>query len=297
MILVTGGTGFVGSKVVHALRAEDHQVRVLARNPKQAETAANWGCQVAEGDMTDPASLRRAVTGCEVVIDLVAIISGSRKDFERVMTQGTRDLVAAAKEAGVKRFVLMSALGVNERTKDMTNYYRAKWDKEQAVRSSGLEHTIFRPSLVFGADGGSLPIYIRQVRWSPVVTVIGDGERSLQPIWVDDVASFFVKSLALPDAVNRTFELGGPDVVTWDELYERIRRVLGKRRRKVHLPYGLVRAGAAVVEKLPGDLPLSRDAVTMLEFADIVTDNGPAVATFGIQPISLDEQLRRAVAG
>ena len=93
-----------------------------------------------------------------------------------------------------------------------------------------------------------------------------------------------------------TFEIAGPDVVTWDELYERIRRVLGKRRARVHLPYGLVRAGAAVVEKLPVGLPLSRDAVTMLEFEDNVADIRPAVETFEIEPISLDEQLRRAVA-
>jgi uncharacterized protein YbjT (DUF2867 family) len=296
MILVTGGTGFVGSRVVHGLRAEDRPVRVLARNPKDAETLANWGCQVVEGDMTDAASLRRAVTGCEAVIDLVAIISGSREDFERVMIRGTRDLVAAAKDAGVKRFVLMSALGVGERTKDLTQYYHAKWDEEQAVQSSGLEYTIFRPSFVFGGDGGSLPIYIRQVRWSPVITVIGDGTRRLQPIWVDDVAAFFVKTFSIPEAVNRTFELAGPDVVTWDELYERIRRVLGKKRAKIHMPYGLVRAGAAVVEKIPVDFPLSRDAVTMLEFDDNVTDIRPAVETFGIEPISLDEQLRRAVA-
>jgi uncharacterized protein YbjT (DUF2867 family) len=296
VILVTGGTGFVGMKIVHALRAEDRPVRVLARDPKDAETVAAWGCQVAEGDMTDAASLRRAVAGCEAVVDLVAIISGSREDFQRVMIQGTRDLVAAAKDAGVKRFVLMSALGVGERSKDLTPYFHAKWDEEQTVLSSGLDYTIFRPSFVFGGDGGSLPIYIRQVRWSPVVTVIGDGKRRLQPIWVDDVAAYFAKSFSLPEAVNRTFELGGPDVVTWDELYERIRRVLGKRRKKIHMPYGLVRAGAAVVEKLPGDFPLSRDAVTMLEFEDNVTDIGPAVATFGIQPISLDEQLRRAVA-
>jgi NADH dehydrogenase len=296
MILVAGGTGFVGTKVVHTLRAEDHPVRVLARNPKDAETLANWGCQIAEGDMTDAESLRRAVADCDAVIDLVAIISGSREDFERVMIQGTRDLVAAAKEAGAKRFVLMSALGTSERTKDLTSYYRAKWEEEQAVQSSGLEYTIFRPSFVFGVGGGSLPIYIRQVRWSPVITVIGDGKRRLQPIWVDDVAAFFAKSFAIPEAVNRTFEIAGPDVVTWDELYERIRRVLGKRRARVHMPYGLVRAGAAVVEKIPGDFPLSRDAVTMLEFEDNVTDNRPAVETFGIDPISLDEQLRRAVA-
>jgi uncharacterized protein YbjT (DUF2867 family) len=296
MILVTGGTGFIGPKVVHALRAEDHPVRILARKPEKHDQLRAWGCEVVYGDMTDLESLRRAAEGCETVIDLVAIIAGKPEDFDRVMIQGTRDCVTAAKEAGAKRFILMSALGVSERSKDLTPYFRAKWDEEQTVQSSGLEYTIFRPSFVFGRDGGSLPIYIRQVRWSPVVTVIGDGKRQIQPIWVDDVAAFFTKSVSTPGAANRIFELGGPDVVSWDELYERIRRVLDKRRATVHLPYGLVRAGAAVVEKLPLDLPLSRDAVTMLEFEDNVTDMGPALETFGIRPITLDEQLRRAVA-
>jgi uncharacterized protein YbjT (DUF2867 family) len=297
MILVTGGTGFVGPKIVHALRGEDQAVRVLARKPEREDQLRAWGCEVVPGDMTDPDSLRRAVEGCEAVVDLVGIIKGSPEAFERVMTRGTRDLVAAAREAGVKRFVLMSALGVSERSKDVTSYFRAKWDKEQAVERSGLKHTIFRPALVFGKDGGALRTFIRQVRWSPVVTVIGDGRRRTQPIWVDDVAAYFAKSLSTPAAVNRTFELGGPDVVTWNELYDRIRRTLGKRRATAHLPYGLARAGAAVVEKLPLDVPLSRDAITMLEFGDNVTDIGPAVETFGIQPISLEDQLRRAVRG
>jgi uncharacterized protein YbjT (DUF2867 family) len=296
VILVAGGTGFIGPKVVHALRAEDHPVRILARKPEKHAQLRAWGCEVVAGDMTDAASLRRAVDGCETVIDLVALISGKPEDFQRVMVQGTRDLLAAAKKARATRFILMSALGVSERTKDLTPYFHAKWDEEQAVQASGLDYTIFRPSFVFGRDGGSLPIYIRQVRWSPVVTVIGDGKRRLQPIWVEDVAAFFAKSLSTSGAVNRTFEIAGPDVVTWDELYGRIRRVLGKRRATIHMPYGLVRAGAAVVEKLPLDLPLSRDAVTMLEFEDNVTEIGPAVETFGIRPITLDEQLRRAVA-
>ena len=296
MILVVGGTGFVGPKIVHALRAEDRPVRVLARNPasKTARTLASWGCELAQGDITDAESLRRAVSGCETVIDLVAIIRGGRETFERVMMQGTRELVAAAKEDGVARFVLMSALGAGEHSKDLTAYFRAKWDEEQAVKESGIDHTIFRPSFVFGRDGGTLPILIRQVRYSPVVAVVGT--RRLQPIWVDDVAAYFAKSLSTPAAVNRTFELGGPDVVTWDELYERIKRVLGKRRPSVHVPLGLAKTGAAVVEVLPGNFPLSRDALTMLEFDDNVCDIRPAVETFGIEPIGLSEQIRRAAA-
>jgi len=294
-ILVTGSTGFVGPKVVHALRARRHDVRALVRDPRRARTLEAWGCELVEGDVTDPGSLRAAVDGCEVVVHLVAIIAGKPENFERVMTGGTRNLVAAAREAGVRRFVLMSGLGVSEETKDLVPYYRAKWDMEQEILRSGLEYVVFRPSFVFGRDGGVLPTFIRQVRWSPVTPVVGPGTTRLQPIWVEDVGSFFAASVDLPAAANRTFELGGPDAVSYNELYERIKRVLGARRATVHVPFGIVRVGAAAVERLP-KAPVTRDQLTMLEHSgDNVCDIGPAVETLGVTPVSLDEQLRRAI--
>lgn len=297
MILVTGGTGFVGPKVVHALRAEGRDVRTLVREPgsRPAKQLDAWGCEVVGGDMTDAESLNRAVAGCEAVVHLVAIPTGSAEAFERVMARGTRDLIDAAGRAGVTRFVLMSALGTHERSRELTPYFRAKWEQEQALAESGLEHVVFRPSFVFGRDGGLLPFVVRQVRWSPVVPVVG-GPRRMQPIWVDDVAAFFAKAVSLDEAANRTFELAGPDVVTWDELYDRVRRALGKRRLTFHMPMGVARAGAALVEKVPTGLPISRDGLTQLEFEDNVADGTPAVETFGIEPLGLGEQIRRAVA-
>jgi uncharacterized protein YbjT (DUF2867 family) len=293
MILVTGGTGFVGPKVVHALRAEEKDVRALVRRPDRAGTLRSWGCDLAKGDMTDASSLRQAVAGCDAVVHLVAIIAGKPADYRRVMEQGTRDLVAAAQEEGVRRFVLMSALGVSIERRDLTPYYHAKWEMERAVQESGLEHVIFRPSFVFGRDGGALPIFLRQVRWSPVTPVIGDGERKLQPVWVEDVAAYLAKGVDLPEAAGRTFELGGPDVVTWNELYERIATVLRKRRRRLNLPVSLVRAGATVAERLPRP-PITRDQLTMLEAGDSTCDVTPALQTFGLGLLSLDDQIRRA---
>jgi NADH dehydrogenase len=293
MILVTGATGFIGPRVVHALRAQERDVRCLVRKPDRAGTLKAWQCDVVQGDVTDPSSLERAAQGCDAVVHLVAIISGRPSDFRRVMVEGTQNLVAAAQAASAQRFVLMSALGVTEETRTLVPYYAAKWEMEQAAQTSGLEHVIFRPSFVFGRDGGVLPLFVRQVRWSPVTPVIGRGERRLEPIWVDDVATFFAAAIDLPAAANRTFELGGPDRVTWNELYERIARALGKRRGLVHVPVSVARMGAAVVERLPNP-PLTRDQLTMLEAGDNVGDTAPARSTFGIEPIPLDEQLRRA---
>ncbi len=295
MILVTGGTGFVGPKVVHALRARDLPVRCLVRDTRKATQLAGWGCELARGDVTDPESLRAAMRGCERVVHLVAIIQGRPEQFERVMSQGTRDLVAAAREEGVARFVLMSALGTSEQTKETVPYFRAKWTMEQAVKESGLEHVIFRPSFVFGRDSGVLPIFIRQVRWSPLTPVLGPGLQRSQPIWVEDVAAYFAQAADLPEAANRTFEIGGPDTVTWNELYERIARVLGKRRAKLHVPFGVARLGATVAERLP-KAPVTRDQVEMLAGPDNVVSNTEAVETFRLPLVPLDEQIRRAAA-
>jgi uncharacterized protein YbjT (DUF2867 family) len=295
-ILVTGGTGFVGPKVVHALRAREHGVRALVRRPERAKTLQAWGCELARGDMSDPASLARAVEGCETVVHLVSLIQGSREDFERVMERGTRDLVAAAQAADVSRFVLMSALGTSEGNRELTPYFHGKWEMEQALERSGLERVVFRPSFVFGRDGGVLPTFLRQVRLAPLTPVVGSGEERFQPIWVDDVAAFFAQSVDLPEAANRTFEIAGPDVVSWNDFYARVKQVLGLRRGTVHVPVGLARAAAAVVERLPR-APLTRDQLTMLtESGDSVCDVTPALSTFDVRPLGIDEQIRRAAA-
>ncbi len=297
MILVTGGTGFVGAHVVEALRERDLPVRCLVRDARRAERLERLGCELAEGDMTDAASLRGAVEGAASVIHLVAIRQGSDERFERIMTQGTRDLLAGARAAGVGRFVHMSALGVDEQTKDLVPYYRAKWEMEQAVRASSLPFVIFRPSFVFGADGGILPTFRRIAKLAPVTPIPGSGTQRLQPIWVDDVAAYFVRALDEETATGRIFGLGGPDVVTWNELWARLKHALGVSRPSVHLPMTFMRANALVTERLPGNIPLTRDLLTMMEAGDNVVENDDAAQTFGLPLVGLDEQLRRAAGG
>jgi NADH dehydrogenase len=292
-VLVTGGTGFVGPKVVHALRAKGHEVRALVRQPARATQLAAWGAELVAGDVTDPASLRAAADGCTHVVHLVAILKGSPSEFHRVMTQGTKDLIAASKDAGVERFVLMSALGTSEQTKDTVPYFASKWAMEQETVRSGLEYTIFRPSFVFGRDGGALPLFVKQVRYSPVVTVIGSGLQRIQPIWVEDVAEYFARGVDHPQAANRSFEVGGPDIVTWNELYLKIAKVLGKRRKLLHIPASLARAGAQLTQWAPG-APLTTDQIAMIEAGDNVASNTDAVVTFQLPLVPLEEQIRRS---
>ena len=294
-VLVTGATGFVGPKVANAIVDAGHQVRVLERKPG-AWRKAGLRCQEAvQGDMTDADSLRRAAEGQDVVVHLVAIRQGRPEQFQRVMIDGTRNLLAAS--AGVKRFILMSALGTSEQTKDLVPYYGAKWQQEQDVKASGLEHVIFRPTFIFGRDGGILPTFVKLAKLSPVTGVVGSGKRRTQPLWIDDAAAYFSASVDKPEAANQTFELGGPDVVDWNELWRRIRQALRIRRRPtMHLPVGLMRIPATLTERLPGNIPLTRDLLTMLEAGDNVVSNDLAVRTFELPLVPLDEQIRRAVA-
>jgi uncharacterized protein YbjT (DUF2867 family) len=277
----------------------------MVRDLAGAKKLEDAECEVVRGDMTDPASLREAVAGCTVVVHLVAILSGKPADFERVMAQGSRDLVGAARDAGVARWVQMSALGTNQETKDLVPYYRAKWETEQAVAGSGLPHVILRPSFVFGPDGGIVPRFARIARLAPLTPIVGPGTQRLQPIWVDDVARAIVLALEHdggygqappPGEPQLLIELGGPDVVDWNELWARLKAAIGTRRPALHLPYWFMRPQAFVLERLPNP-PLTRDQLKMLAAGDnVVGDGGRSQARLGlVDLVPLDEQLQSAL--
>jgi len=291
-VLVTGGTGFVGPHVVRAIAERGHDLKLLVRDSTRSRELPG---QPVVGEMTNTVSLQHAVEGVDAVVHLVAIRQGKEEQFRRVMEQGTRDLVTAARDAGVRRFVLMSALGTSEETKDLVPYYHAKWEMEQAVKGSGVDHVIFRPSFVFGRGGGILPTFRKLAKLTPATPIIGSGEQRIQPIWVDDVAMYFAEALDKPETTNRTFDLGGPDIVSWNDFWQRLRTTLGIRRRpRLHVPIGLMRVNAVVTERLPGNIPLTRDLLKMLEHGDNVVTNDDAVQTFQLPLVTLDEQLRRA---
>lgn len=305
MILVTGAGGFVGRHVVRELTGAGERVRALVRSTKGADALAGADCELAVGDVTDPASVAAAAEGCDAVVHLVAIIHGRPAAFERVIADGTATVVDAARTAGVGRLVHMSALGVGEHTKDTVPYYRAKWQAEQAVAGSGLPHAILRPSFVFGTDGGALPRFLRIARLAPVTPIVGPGTQRLQPIWVEDLARAVRLALVHDGGFGQKppaggpellFELGGPDVVDWNELWARLKQALGARRPSAHLPPWLLRPQAFLLERLPNP-PLTRDQLTMLALGDnVVTDGGWSMERLGLRDlVPLDEQLARAV--
>ena len=294
MILVTGASGFVGRHVVRELATSGTRVRAMVRTARGASVLEGIDCELVRGDVTDPASLRAAARGMRTIVHLVSIIEGSPATFERVMATGTGNLVEAARETAVRRIVLMSALGTGHGA--TVPYFRAKWAAEPAVSSSGVEHVVLRPSFVFGTDGGALPRFLRIARLAPVTPVIGPGTQRVQPIWVSDL----VRAVALAveaDDTGAPVELGGPEAVTWSELWRRLKVALGTRRPTLHVPFWLARGPAALFERMPPAL-LTRDQLRMLEGPDnVVTDGGASMRRLGLgDRVPLDEQLRRAVA-
>jgi NADH dehydrogenase len=293
MILVTGASGFVGRHVMRALATDGPPVRAMVRDARGAATLAGMRCELVRGDVTDPASLRAAARGVRTIVHLVAIIEGSPASFERVMAAGTGNLVEAARESGVRRIVLMSALGTGPAA--TVPYFRAKWAAEQAVRGSGIEHVLLRPSFLFGTDGGVLPRFVRIARLSPVTPVIGPGTQRVQPLWIEDLVRAARLAVA-DDGVQGPVELGGPEAVTWNELWSRLKTTLGARRPSVNVPFWLARGPAALLERLPSPL-LTRDQLRMLEGPDnVVADGGASMRELRLEDrLGLDEQLRRAV--
>jgi uncharacterized protein YbjT (DUF2867 family) len=162
------------------------------------------------------------------------------------------------------------------------------------VEGSGVPYVIFRPSFVFAPDGGILPTFVKLAKLTPVTPIIGSGHQRIQPIWADDLAKYFADAVGRDDVADRLFELGGPDVVSWNQFWERLKRIRGIRRPSLHIPVALMKVNALLTERLPGDIPLTRDLLKMLEHGDNVVSDDEAVRTFALPLVPVDEQLRRA---
>lgn len=296
-VLVTGGTGFVGKEILRELRDAGHGTFLLARKPDSVATQAiarEFSATIRAGDILNPDSLSQACDGVDAVIHLVGIISEvGKQTFEKVHTRGTQHILATAKSSGVKRFIQMSALGA--RANAVARYHQTKWAAEEIVRGSGLDWTIFRPSIIYGAGDGFVNLFARLSRYSPVVPLIGGGRMKFQPIAVESVAKAFVKSLNEPRAIGQTFELCGQEVLTLAEIVDAILAVTKRRRVKLTLPFGVARVQAALLEfvcaKLLGQAPpLNRDQLLMLQ-EDNVGDCATAAALFGLKPLPFRERI------
>jgi NADH dehydrogenase len=287
-ILVTGATGFVGREVLRQVHVAGHSARILVRDVKAASDRLPRPHSVVEfhrGDVTEARSLEGAVAGCDAVIHLVGIISEfGRVTFDRLHVEATRNMVASAQAQGVARFIHMSALGT--RPEAASRYHQTKWAAEEMVRGSGLDYTIFRPSLIYGAEDHFVNQFGRMSRWLPFLPVMGQGTNRMQPVAVEIVAQCFVQALTRPETVGQTYDLCGPERLTFEQILESILGACRRKRFKVHVPLPLARLQAALFEGVMGRLlqcppPLNRDQLLMLQ-EDNVGDAGLVERVFGL---------------
>jgi NADH dehydrogenase len=295
-VFVTGGTGFVGKAVVRALQAHGFAVRCLVRPGSEAALKGFEGIERVPGDAFQPRRLDAAVQGCSALIHLVGIIREHPARgviFERHHVTASANMLKVAEAAGVPRYLHMSALGTHPDAR--SRYHQTKWEAEEAVRASGLEWTIFRPSVIYGAGDGFVSLLARLVKWLPAVPVIGDGRYRLQPVAVEQVAEGFARALLRPETKGQVYEVGGPRAYAFTEILDLIGRALGKSKvRKVHQPLALMRPLVRLLESLPF-FPLTRDQLTMLQ-EDSVCDPEPFFRAFDLPPIDFPHGLARMFA-
>lgn len=295
MILVTGGAGFAGSRVVARLVQGGGAVRVLARDAAQARgRLPASGVELVTGDTTRPDTLEAAVAGVETVIHC-AFITADRKpgpgvNYYKTNVDGTRNLIAAAKAAGVKRIVEMGGLGTQPGAPG--SYMQTRYLADEALKGSGLAWSIVGPSIQFGKGAAFFTGLADLIKSVPIITpVIGSGNQRFQPIWVEDVATCVVKMAQEPDAYDgRVIEVGGPEIYTYGEILDMLMQTLGKQRVKLPGPTPLARLGASLMTAALPKPPITPAAIELFAFENTTTlDSVPF--NFGFAPLSLRTYL------
>jgi len=267
MILVAGGTGMVGSAVVEELLRRGETVAVVGRDASRIRQRFGERVEARAADVRDTKALEAAFAGADVVISSVQFpgspIEQPRKGwtFEEIDYKGTRNQVDAAKAAGVKRFVYISGAGASPDA--AKHWFRFKWMAEQYVAQSGLEWVVIRPTWIFGPHDPSLNRLLGFGRLLPFIPMFGSGNQAMQPVFIDDVGRVIAEAATLPAAANQVFELGGPEVLTMNEVLRTGLSVQGKKRPILHQPMFLGKLIGKLASFLPSP-PLSADAIDFI---------------------------------
>ena len=291
VILLTGATGNVGSQVLRRLTARGDRVRVLVRDQRRLGSE-RVRVQIALGDLSDPASFRNALRGVDTVVHLAASIRDQpRASMEELNGVATLRLVRAAERARTKRFIFFSAIGASLHSR--ARFFRAKALAERAVEESELQTTVFSPSIVYSADDPWLTL-LRRLSLLPALPIAGPGRARYQPIWSGDVADCVLAELdrAPSDGARRRFDLAGPETLTYDDIARLALRSWGRRRRLLHLPLPIVRAGLDAVEAVSRHKAFATWEEAELMEIPMTTPRGSGDAeSLGVQPLRMSAVL------
>lgn len=294
MLLLTGATGSIGSRLLPLLLEQGEEVRCLVREPRKLGPR-RVDVQIALGDlgeMSDPYLVRQALRGVDTVIHLAASIRDQPpKRIEELNGLATVRLLRAAERSGVGSFHFFSAL--DAQAAQRTRFFRAKWLAEEAVLSSPLRTTVFAPSIVYDHSDPWITL-LRRFSFLPVLPVSGEGQARFQPIWAADAARCVVNALKASDPRSR-YELAGPETLTYDQMSDLVSRVAGRPRPLVHVPLPLVRAGLIALRSLFGEAVFATWEEAELMEVSMVSERGPADAqALGVEPRRMSDVLENA---
>lgn len=286
MILVTGASGYVGNNLVRRLVALGKPVRAMVGNPDKALKRlgdVEKKIEIVKGDVTRPETLTEWMKDVATVIHLVAIaIEKGKRTYEAINTQGTVNVLEAAKAAGVKRFLNMCQAGAT--ADHFSRFLRSKGLAQELVSKSDLNWTAFRPSVIWGPQDEFANVQARLIQMTPIIfPVVGDGKAKFQPVYVGDVVEAFVRSIDDTSTYGQEYELGGPEVLEYEEIVKRVLKAMGTSRILVKIPVPVLRPAVIGMQTLLPAPPVSTTLLELLAVPNVVQDNA-LISKFGIQP-------------
>jgi len=280
-ILLLGSTGFVGRGVAHKFLDAGHQLRVLVRDPMKAAAFKVRGAQVVVGDALDPNVVTQAATGVEHIVSLVAVRRNRPQSYLAVNVDGPRILGQAAIAARVRSVLLVSAIG--SKLDPHFKYFTSRWMGEQELAKTGVAGTILRFSIVIGEDGGIVKDFERALR-GPFAIIPGSGKGQIQPILRDDAARCVVEAVVKPELLGKIIELGGPEVVTYETIFDWFLQARRIKKTKLKLPTALLAPGAIAMEAIMKDPPVTADELRMVEVPNLAAGIDSVSSQFGWRP-------------
>ncbi len=293
MIFVAGASGFVGGHLVDFLLSKGHKLKCLARSENAKNLLIQKGAEVVHGDITQPHTLNSVLNPEDIVIHLVGIIEEkSISTFHAVHVEGTKNLVQEAERAGVRHFFYQSALGANKSS--WSGYLKTKAEAEEIVIQSSLASTIFRPSLIIGPWDGFTMKIMEMLKFSPVIPLPGEGKALFQPLYIRDWLKCIEKVLASPERYAATYDLGGPEHLSYRQIVETLSKAMGHNRPSLKIPMGIMKLGATIFEKVLSAPPVTSDQLRLLE-QDNICDINAVKKYFGFDPMILSSALREFI--
>ncbi len=286
MILVTGASGYVGNNLVRRLVKAGKPVRAMVGHVEKAKlrlSDIDSMVEIIQGDVTKPETLGKAMQGIDTVVHLVAIaIEKGNRTYEAINTQGTINVVDAAIAAGIKRFINMSQNGASP---DIPyRFLRSKGIAQAYVAKSGLDWSAVKPSVIWGPQDEFANVQARLIKLTPIFfPIVGNGKATFQPVYVGDVVEAIARSIDDPSTIGQEYEVGGPEVLTYEDIVKRVLKALGTRRVLIKVPVPLLRPVVAIMQVVLPVPPATTTLLDLLAVPNVVSDNA-LVSKFGITP-------------